>query len=221
MMKNIFATLGTALLLPLSMTAQAASTECNNPSLIDTGNGTVIDRDTGLMWTQCTYGMERAVDDVTGEVSCVYELDEEGDAVQNTMGVATAMALASAATPTGYFATAGHTDWRVPNINELWSLVNDCDGIGPDGFVDPEIFPDQYIGNTQTSNYLPDHFGTSTPVAPDIIGTSETNATVRNLCLQMKGGYPLMGACERNGAALRIRLVRDVTTDDYAALPSK
>lgn len=221
MMNNVFATLGAALLLPLSMAAQAASTECNNPSLIDTGNGTVIDRNTGLMWAQCSYGMVREVDSVSGEVSCVSDLDENGAPVFMLIRTSTALTDASAATPSGYFATGGHTDWRVPNINELWSIVNDCSGVGTEGFVNPAYFPDQYSGGAPMNGYFPDHFATSTPVATGIIGSDDINTAISNICLQMSGGKPLMGACQRGGHQLRLRLVRDVTENDYASLPAR
>ncbi|WP_430460760.1 DUF1566 domain-containing protein [Thalassolituus sp. LLYu03] len=220
-MNNVFATLGAALLLPLSMAAQAASTECNNPSLIDTGNGTVIDRNTGLMWAQCSYGMVREVDSVSGEVSCVSDLDSNGDPVVFVMRTGTALTDAAAATPSGYFATGGHTDWRVPNINELWSIVNDCSGVGTEGFVNPAYFPNQYSGYTPAYGSYPDHFATSTPVATGIIGNDDINTAISNICLQMSGDKPLMGACQRNGYNLRLRLVRDVTVNDYASLPAR
>lgn len=220
-MKNTFAILGTVLLLPLSLTAQAADTQCNSPSLRDTGNGTVIDRNTGLMWAQCTYGMQPEVDATSGEVSCVSEVDENGDPVVFVIRTGTALTDAASATPSGYFATGGHTDWRVPNINELWSIVNDCFGEGTEGFVNPAYFPDQYSGYSPSSNSYPDHFATSTPVATGIIGSDNINTSISNICLQMSGDKPLMGACQRNGYYLRLRLVRDVTPADYAALPAR
>ncbi len=68
----------------------------------DNGNGTVTDAGTGLMWKQCAEGQSGA--DCAG-----------GAAV----GIAWGQALRAAAAAD----FAGHADWRLPNKNELESLV--------------------------------------------------------------------------------------------------
>lgn len=69
---------------------------------IDHGDGTVTDQRTGLMWSQCTSG--------TSGADCA-----AGDATTATW----AQALQAAVDST----LAGHTDWRLPNIKELASIV--------------------------------------------------------------------------------------------------
>jgi hypothetical protein len=71
----------------------------------DHGDGTVTDKQTGLMWQKCTLGL-------TG-TSCV-----SGGALTLSWQAA----LASANNNTDY----GYSDWRVPNKNELESLVEDA-----------------------------------------------------------------------------------------------
>ena len=91
--------------------AQAVSCQSNipasNPDSVYTahGNGTVTDARTGLMWKQCTEGLSGA--------AC-----QTGSA--QTFTWADALARAEAST------FAGYTDWRLPNVKELSSLVEDC-----------------------------------------------------------------------------------------------
>jgi hypothetical protein len=71
----------------------------------DHGDGTVTDKQTGLMWQKCTLGL-------TG-TSCA-----SGTAL--TLTWQAALASANNNTDNGY------SDWRVPNKNELESLVEDA-----------------------------------------------------------------------------------------------
>jgi hypothetical protein len=68
------------------------------------GDGTLYDSDTGLFWTVCSYGQS------WGRSGC------SGTAVQ--IGLAEAFQVADS------LYTGGYSDWRVPNINELQSLVD-------------------------------------------------------------------------------------------------
>ncbi len=73
---------------------------------IQSGDGTVTDTRTGLMWKQCLEGYEGdqcATPNGTAAFSWQGALDH---AVQHTF--------------------AGHADWRVPDIKELRSLVEEC-----------------------------------------------------------------------------------------------
>jgi hypothetical protein len=71
----------------------------------DHGNGTVTDTRTGLMWKQCAEGLSGA--------TC-----QTGSA--QTFTWANALVHAEAST------FASYIDWRLPNVKELSSLVEDC-----------------------------------------------------------------------------------------------
>ena len=83
----------------------------SNPDIvyIDHGDGTVTDTRTGLMWKQCTEGLSGA--------GC-----ETGSAQTFMWGQALTEAKSST--------FANYSDWRLPNIKELASLIEDCRG-GP------------------------------------------------------------------------------------------
>jgi hypothetical protein len=78
-----------------------------NPDSVytDHGEGTVTDTRTGLMWKQCPEGLSGA----TCQIGSAQTFDW-------------ANALAHAETST----FANYTDWRLPNVKELSSLVEDC-----------------------------------------------------------------------------------------------
>jgi hypothetical protein len=94
----------------------AADADCDNtttPRYTDNGNGTVTDTRTGLQWLQCVDGQSGA--------SCA-----TGTATGHaSFGAALARAAAVNADTTGATGpNKGFNDWRVPNRNELASLVN-------------------------------------------------------------------------------------------------
>ena len=91
------------------------------------GDGTVIDTKTGLMWMQCSL-------DQTYEAS-------DNSCSGSIVGYTWQAALAEAS---GY-SFAGHDDWRLPNLNELRSLVA-YDRYSPS--INSDIFP-----NTTSSSY--------------------------------------------------------------------
>jgi hypothetical protein len=89
----------------------AAGVRASNPSsvyVIDAANGTVTDTRTGLMWDQCARGLSGAACTVgtVGAFSWQQALDS-----------------ATAANASSY---KGYTDWRLPNVKELRSLVEEC-----------------------------------------------------------------------------------------------
>lgn len=100
---------------------------------IDHGDGTVTDTNTGLMWKKCAEGLSGA--------TC-----QTGSAQSFTW----ADALAQAETST----FANHSDWRLPNVKELSSLVEHC-RVAPS--INPNRFP-----NTPVHS-----FWSGSPIASD------------------------------------------------------
>ncbi len=91
----------------------AAEADCDNtttPRYTDHGNGTVSDLRTGLMWMQCVDGLSGA--------ACA------SGAATTHASFSAALARATAVNGDAAGAGKGHNDWRVPNRNELASLVN-------------------------------------------------------------------------------------------------
>jgi hypothetical protein len=112
----------------------------SNPDAVyqDHGNGTVTDTRTGLMWKQCSEGQFWSPGTCSGK-PIVFTWSQ---------------ALAWAETAT----FAGHADWRVPNIKELLSLVEDC-RVSP--AINDVLFPnapifDFWSASPSTYAYLSD-----------------------------------------------------------------
>jgi hypothetical protein len=98
----------------------------SNPdaSYTDNGDGTVTHTPTGLTWKRCVEGQ------TWSDGTCT------GTATTATWQQALKLAAASS--------FAGHTDWRLPNIKELRSLVEECRSYPA---INEAIFP-----NTQAKN---------------------------------------------------------------------
>jgi len=93
--------------------AGPSNADCDDAAdtrFVDHGNSTVTDRQTGLMWQQCTDGQSGAAC-ATGSATSYATF-------------ATAMQRATAVSADSAGAGRGFNDWRVPNRNELASLVN-------------------------------------------------------------------------------------------------
>lgn len=73
----------------------------------DNQDGTVTDPDTGLVWQRCSYGQ-------------VWD-----DDTKTCAGTATTHTWQDALAAAEELDWAGHTDWRLPDINELQTLVDD------------------------------------------------------------------------------------------------
>nr|WP_244247509.1 DUF1566 domain-containing protein [Leptospira yasudae] len=73
------------------------------PSFQDNGNGTITDRNTNLLWSKCPMGKSGA--------TCA-------------VGVLFVGNRNSAFTNCGALVLAGRSDWRLPNINELLTIVD-------------------------------------------------------------------------------------------------
>ena len=91
----------------IGQTCQGSITTASAPDsrYVDNGDGTVTDTRTLLMWKQCAEGLSGA-----------------GCATGTAGTYAWQQALARAQTVDGS-GFAGHSDWRLPNREELWSLV--------------------------------------------------------------------------------------------------
>ncbi len=109
--------------VPISQAAQDCRNESEIPSstptgaFTDHGDGTVTHHATGLMWMKCPLGQSGS-DCGTGEAD-TYTWD-------NALEAAAASVF------------AGHTDWRLPNVKELNSIVEyRCQGPA----INEEVFP--------------------------------------------------------------------------------
>ncbi|WP_339136250.1 MAG: DUF1566 domain-containing protein [Candidatus Electrothrix sp. GW3-4] len=77
-------------------------------SLIDHGNGTVTDSKTGLMWKKCLEGAEGTDCEIGSPSNFTWQGALQQPGTVNASG--------------GF---AGYQDWRLPNIRELYSLVEE------------------------------------------------------------------------------------------------
>ncbi|NOT83246.1 MAG: DUF1566 domain-containing protein [Methylococcaceae bacterium] len=131
-----------ALLMLASLGVQAA--DCTNAGIqpstdealdFDTpADGTVTDRSTGLMWMRCSIGQNwvQSAGTCAGAV-----LKAEWDK----------MVLLRDFNAGGGF--AGKTDWRLPNINELRSITEDCRS---DPAINTLLFPETPSAKYWTSS---------------------------------------------------------------------
>ena len=86
-----------------------AGIQASNPAsvyVVDSANGTVTDTRTGLMWDRCARGLSG--------VGCA----------TGTASTFTWQAALDAAATIGTY--KGYNDWRLPNLKELRSLVEEC-----------------------------------------------------------------------------------------------
>ena len=141
--------------------------QATNPTsvyTIDTANGTVTDTRTGLMWDRCARGLSGS--------SC-------------TTGTAATFTWQAALDATALIGSyKGYSDWRLPNIKELNSLIEVCRS---NPAINEFAFP-----STPTSEF----FWSSSPVL---------SAPAFAWDVDFDGGYTL--GANRNTSE-RIRLVR-------------
>ena len=153
----------------VALSAQAVTCQNNlvpsNPDevYVDHSDGTVTDTRTGLMWKQCVEGL-------SGN-DC-------------TVGIAQFHSWPSALNEAESSNFAGYNDWRLPNIKELVSLVEECKSWPA---INDKLFPS--TPNAQVWSGSPDTHSVSTWYADFLHGTS--NTTGRNI-----GGH--------------VRLIRDL-----------
>lgn len=92
-----------------AQTCKPASIPASTPDsqLIDNGNGTVSDSKTGLMWKKCPEGLSGSSCESGNASNFNWQQALEQPGVVNSIGF------------------AGFTDWRLPNIKELISIVEE------------------------------------------------------------------------------------------------
>jgi hypothetical protein len=99
----------------------------------DNGNGTVTDVRTGLMWQRCMVGYAFSNNGTSGN------LTDDSCAPSATITGLWQQALQGAVDSNAQGGFAGFTDWRLPNIKELISIVeHQCASPA----VNETIFPD-------------------------------------------------------------------------------
>ena len=169
--------------LPLLGVAHAQTCKPNSipattPSsqFADNHDGTVTDNKTGLMWKRCSEGQtwDSGVDDCNGNaVTYTWQSGLQQAQTVNTSG--------------GF---AGYSDWRLPNITELESIVEEqCYRPA----INLTVFP-----NT-SSSYPSSHFWSSSPIAYNVAYNGNTAWLVSDDGLSGAGGM--------NGS-FGVRLVR-------------
>ena len=93
----------------------------------DNGNGTITDSATGLIWQKCSAGLGTTLGNCsTGSIS--------------------SYSWSSAISYCEGLTLGGRSDWRLPNINELGSIIDYTKSINPN--INSTAFP-----NTQSNNY--------------------------------------------------------------------
>ncbi|MCC5813499.1 MAG: DUF1566 domain-containing protein [Leptospira sp.] len=118
----------------------------------DNGNGTVKDNATGLVWQKCSQGLSGS--------NC-----ETGTATTPTWG--------DALTECSMLGLASRT-WRLPNINELKSLVDTTKESTPT--IDTTAFPETFDGNYSSSTTLTSN---TTFIYAAVFNTGATNNAVK------------------------------------------
>ena len=161
-----------------AVTCTDATIPPSNPDSIytDHGNGTVTDTRTGLMWKKCAEGQTWNGSTCTGSATVINWIN--------------ALTLAKNSN------FAGQTDWRLPNLKELRSLVEEC-RIGPT--INDTIFP-----NTPTS----EPYGGFLSSSPDVLDSNNAWYVYFN--------YGYASAVIRNDSRYSVRLVRDGQTSSAA-----
>ncbi|MFT4195177.1 DUF1566 domain-containing protein [Ottowia sp.] len=126
------------------------------------GDGTVTDESTGLVWDQC----------YVGQISngCLFAASDP-----DTFTWTAAAGAALAANLSGY---KGHNDWRLPNVNELQSLVKIDSATSPaiDTAVFPGTLPSVFWSSTTTAFAPGAAWGVSFSSDSDISAYSKTDS---------------------------------------------
>lgn len=155
---------------------QDAQQDGRTPRYADNGDGTVTDLNTGLMWQQSP--------------------DMNGDGV---IDAADKLTFDEAIARARDFSLAGHVDWRLPNIKELYSLI-DFRGVDPSGyetsdasslipFIDTSAFEFGYGDVGSGERIIDAQFATTTEYVGTTMGGAATMFGVNFADGRIKG-YP-------------------------------
>jgi hypothetical protein len=153
----------------------------NAPSYQDNGDGTVSDLVTGLMWTQSP--------------------DLNGD---GTINQADKLTLAEAVASTSSVTAGAYSDWRLPTIKELYSLINfsgvdprldDTDPTRLTPFIDTRYFKFGYGDIDAGERIIDAQFATSTvyvgktggPDKQTMFGVNFADGRIKGYGLGLKG----------------------------------
>jgi len=150
----------------------------NQPSYTDNGDGTITDNVTGLMWQKSA------------------DIDGDGD-----MDAADKLSYAEAVAGAISQTTGGYTDWRLPTIKELYSLM-DFRGTDPSGyeetdtsgmipFIDTDYFDFAYGDTSANERIIDSQYASSTLYASNTAGDGGGTLFGLNLADGRIKGYGL------------------------------
>lgn len=123
---------------------------------VDNGNGTVTDTQTGLIWQKCSMGQnyDKAANSCTGTAK-TYTWQEALEAVQTA----------------NQNELLGFSDWRLPSIVELTTLVERaCTGPAINESLFPNTVPGQAPSPATGRSFVSAWYWSSSPVAYDTYG---------------------------------------------------
>ncbi|MBN1178305.1 MAG: DUF1566 domain-containing protein [Anaerolineae bacterium] len=156
---------------------QDAQFTANAPSYTDNGDGTVTDNVTTLMWQQSP--------------------DRDGN---GTIDAADKLIYDDAVTYCQNLTLAGHTDWRLPDIKTLYSLI-DFSGLDPSGydgsdtsglvpFIDTDVFDFGYGDIDAGERIIDAQFASSTLYVADanlMFGVNFADGRIKGYGMTMPG----------------------------------
>ena len=205
----MFMLCGFAILFGGTGFAQTNDSHCDNETgerrpttpdnqFINLGNGVIEHRETGLQWSRCALGQQTDGNRCTGRAT-VFSWEEAGEAV-------------AAVNQSGQI--AGRSDWRLPTVEELLTLVERCREAPS---INTSIFPDtpwsgfwtstlHYDGREHVGEYESEH------VDPDALeGAHQDDDPDREdhpLEAWFVGFYKGLEYPYNVGSAYRVRVVR-------------
>ncbi|TGL82131.1 DUF1566 domain-containing protein [Leptospira yasudae] len=131
-------------------------------SLLDNGNQTVTDSNTGLLWAQCQDGTSGP--GCAGGGAAIWDWNQALNAC-NTMNF------------------AGRNDWRLPNVNELQSIIDYNQGFAPvvPNIIFPGITPGLFWTSTTFDNDK--NLAHVVDLSSGQIATNDKASTLNVLCV--------------------------------------